>query len=242
MSGQHQEGATGMKIIGDRLLQARQRRGMTQKRLAKEIATSASHLSSMEHGRVGISIRTALGVARILRVSVEYLAGMVDDPRSPSDMVAEIERQSDEIGEIKKKHEDDDYVAISEIDTSAGAGAVADDEKITGHMKFPHQWLRNRCLRPAVCRIIRVSGDSMEPTLPNRAAILVNLGSNHVQDGKVFVIRIGDDLVVKRTVRDPEAGWLLVSDSSAKEIWATRPWPEDAQIIGEVKWVGRALP
>ena len=218
-----------MKIIGDRLLQARQRRGMTQKRLAKEIATSASHLSSMEHGRVGISIRTALGVARILRVSVEYLA-------------AEIERQSDEVGEIKKKHEDDDYVAISEIDTSAGAGAVADDEKITGHMKFPHQWLRNRRLRPAVCRIIRVSGDSMEPTLPNRAAILVNLGSNHVQDGKVFVIRIGDDLVVKRTVRDPEAGWLLVSDSSAKEIWATRPWPEDAQIIGAVKWVGRALP
>lgn len=48
-------------------------------------------------------------------------------------------------------------------------------------------------------------------------------------------IRIGDDLVVKRTVLDPEAGWLLVSDSTAKEIWATRPWPEDAQIIGEVK-------
>ena len=242
MSGQHQEGATGMKIIGDRLLQARQRRGMTQKRLAKEIATSASHLSSMEHGRVGISIRTALGVARILRVSVEYLAGMVDDPRSPSDMVAEIERKSDEIDVIKKRHEDSDDVAISEIDTSAGAGAVADDEKVTGHMKFPYRWLRNRGLRPAVCRIIRVSGDSMEPTLPNGAAVLVNLGSKHLQDGKIFVVRIGDDLLVKRTVRDPEAGWLLVSDSTAKDVWATRPWPEDAQIIGEVKWVGRALP
>ena len=231
-----------MKIIGERLLKARKRRGWTQKELARAVETSASHLSSMEHGRVGISIRTALAVARLLNVSVEYLAGMVDDPRSPSDMIAEIESKSHQIEIFRQRDEDNDEVAISEIDTSAGAGAVANDEKVTGHMKFPSRWLRRRGIRSAVARIIRVTGDSMEPTLPNRSAILVDLGSNTLQDGKVFVIRIGDDLIVKRTVLDPEAGWLLVSDSSAKEIWATRPWPEDAQIIGEVKWVGRALP
>ena len=242
MSEQPQQGATAMKIIGDRLLKARQRRGKTQKEMARVIGTSASHLSSMEHGRVGISIRTALAVARLLNVSVEYLAGMVDDPRSPSDMIAEIESKSHQIEIFRQRDEDNDEVAISEIDTSAGAGAVANDEKVTGHMKFPSRWLRRRGIRSAVARIIRVTGDSMEPTLPNRSAILVDLGRNHRQDGKVFVIRIGDDLIVKRTVCDPEAGWLLVSDSNAKEIWATRPWPEDAQIIGEVKWVGRALP
>ena len=231
-----------MKIIGNRLLKARQQRGRTQKAMARAIGTSASHLSSMEHGRVGISMRTALAVARSLNVSVEYLAGMVDDPRSPSDMIAELESKSHQIELFRQHDEDSLEVAISEIDTSAGAGAVANDEKVTGHMKFPSRWLRRRGIRSAVARIIRVTGDSMEPTLPNRSAILVDLGSNTLQDGKVFVIRIGDDLIVKRTVLDPEAGWLLVSDSSAKEIWATRPWPEDAQIIGEVKWVGRALP
>ena len=94
MSGQPQQGATAMKIIEDRLLKARKRRGWTQKELARAVETSASHLSSMEHGRVGISIRTALAVARLLNVSVEYLAGMVDDPRSPSDMIAEIESKT----------------------------------------------------------------------------------------------------------------------------------------------------
>ena len=90
-----------------------------------------------------------------------------------------------------------------------------------------------------MCRIIRVTGESMEPTLPDGGAILIDLANKNQKDGKIFVIRIGDELVVKRTVLDPDAGWLVVSDNRNKRMWATRPWPEDAQIIGEVKWLGR---
>ena len=231
-----------MNVIGDRVLKARQRRGITQRRVAEEIRTSASHLSSMEHGRVGVSVRSALRIAKWLNVSIEYLAGMVDDPRSAREMLAEIDTKSAEIRGMKEAYAETDDISISEIETPDGAGAGADDEKVTGHMKFPSQWLRNRGLWPAECRVIRVSGDSMEPTLPNGAAILVNRRSTHLQDGKVFVIRIGDDLIVRRTVRDPEAGWLLVSDNSAKEIWATRAMPDHARIGGEVKWAGQSLP
>ena len=35
----------------------------------------------------------------------------------------------------------------------------------------------------------------------------------HVRDGKIFVVRIGDELIVKRLINDPEAGWLLFSDN-----------------------------
>ena len=37
-------------------------------------------------------------------------------------------------------------------------------------------------------------------------------------------------------------GLQVFSDNRNKRMWATRPWPEDAQIIGEVKWLGRSLP
>ena len=231
-----------MKAVGERLRKARLHRGWNQKRLATEIGTSSSHLSSMEHGRVGTSLRTAMTVARVLQVSLDYLMGVSDDPRSSKELLQELETRRAELRAIKEAYTEGDYVAISEVDTSAGAGAVVDDEKVTGHMKFPYRWLRNRGLRAAACRIIRVTGDSMDPTLPNGAAILVYLGSRTRQDGKVFVIRIGGDLIVKRTILDPEAGWMLVSDSPDKSTWATRPWPEDADIIGEVKWVSRALP
>jgi len=113
---------------------------------------------------------------------------------------------------------------------------------VTGRMKFPYRWLRNRGLIPGICRIIRVVGESMEPTLPDGCAILIHLASKARADGKIFVIRVGDELVVKRTVRDREAGWLLVSNNPSKRAWATQPWPEDAQVIGEVKWLGRSLP
>ena len=231
-----------MKAIGQRLRKARELRGKTQRQMAKELETSASHLSSMEHGRVGTSNRTARRAAIILNVSLDYLMGLTDDPRSSRDMLADLDAQRSELVAMREAYKDGEFVAVTEVDTSAGAGAVVQDETVVGYMKFPYEWMRSRGLQALLCRIIRVTGESMEPTLPSGSAVLVNLRSKHRQDGKVFVIRIGDDLVVKRIVLDPEAGWLLVSDNPDKRTWVTRPWPQDAEIVGEIKWVARSLP
>ena len=201
----------------------------------------------VERGQGGISLRVALAAAKRLRISVEYLVGWVNDSRPVNEMVSELQTKVAVIRDLQEERpelEEDwtDYVAISEINTSAGVGGVVYDEHVTGRMKFPYRWLSQRSLTPAMCRIIRVTGESMEPTLPDGCAILIDLVSKNQKDGKIFVIQIGDELVVKRTVLDPDAGWLLVSDNRNKRMWATRPLPEDAQIIGEVKWLGRSLP
>ena len=81
----------------------------------------------------------------------------------------------------------------------------------------------------------------MEPTRPDGASILVNMGQQEPRDGKIFVVRIEDEIVVKRLIRDPDAGWLLKSDNRNKRRWPTRPWPDDAKIVGEVKWLGRTF-
>ena len=91
------------------------------------------------------------------------------------------------------------------------------------------------------CRLIRVVGESMEPSLADKAPIMVDLSRNERRDGKVFVIRIGEELVVKRTIEDSEAGWMLVSDNPDKDLWPNRPWPADAETVGEVCWTGRTL-
>ena len=39
----------------------------------------------------------------------------------------------------------------------------------------------------------------------------------------------------------PEAGWLLFSDNPDKAARPTVPWPEEATIVGEVKWLGRTF-
>ena len=220
---------------------------MSQRQLARRIRTSPSQISMVEGGIGGMSLKIGLAAARELHVSMDYLAGWVSDPRPTREMLEQLQTKIARIRDLEEERPElgedwTDYVAISEVDTSAGPGAVVNDEHVTGRMKFPYVWLRQRTLRPAMCRIIRVVGESMEPTLPDGCAILINRDSQVPRDGKIFVIRIGDELVVKRTVKDPEAGWLLLSDNPNKRAWATRPWPEDAEIIGEVKWVGRSLP
>ena len=52
---------------------------------------------------------------------------------------------------------------------------------------------------------------------------------------------IEDEILVKRLIRDPDAGWLVQSDNRNKRAWRTRPWPEEGQIVGQVKWLGRTF-
>ncbi len=108
-------------------------------------------------------------------------------------------------------------------------------------MKFPRAWLHRHGLRAPECRIIRVAGESMEPTLADGCAVLVNRASRRRRDNRIFVIRVDDELIVKRAAKDPAAGWLLVSDNPNKTAWPSRPWPREANIVGEVKWTARSF-
>ena len=128
-----------------------------------------------------------------------------------------------------------------EIQTGAGGGVVVHDEGVKSTIEFPMTWLRERGLQPHDCRIVSVVGESMEPTLADGWAVLINLISKARRNGRIYVILIEDELVVKRVVRDREAGWLLVSDNPDRDRFPTQAWPEEARIIGEVKWHGQSF-
>ena len=65
--------------------------------------------------------------------------------------------------------------------------------------------------------------------------VLVNLHATQRKDGKVFVIRQGDELIIKRAVNGRSTGWLLASDNPDKQAWPNVPWPTDASVVGEVR-------
>ena len=81
----------------------------------------------------------------------------------------------------------------------------------------------------------------MEPTLADGCSVLIDLLNRSRRNGRICVILIEDELVVKRVVRDREAGWLLVSDNPDRDRFPTQAWPEEARIIGEVKWHGQSF-
>ena len=129
---------------------------------------------------------------------------------------------------------------VDQIDlaVAAGAGAEAEDEQVTERLTFRLDWLKSHGLDPAHCTVVKVQGESMEPTLPEGSAILVDRRRRRRRAGGIFVVRTGTGAVVKRLGKDASGGWQLLSDHPT---WDPTPWPDDAAVIGEVKWMARTL-
>jgi hypothetical protein len=129
------------------------------------------------------------------------------------------------------------------VDAAAGAGAFDGDERERAHIAFDPAWLRRLARgRPEQLSIIRVSGDSMAPTLADGDEILVDSGdgAERLRDG-IYVLRIDDALLVKRVTLNPAARTISVrSDNPAYPGWPNCE-PGAVDIVGRVVWAGRRI-
>jgi len=78
-----------LKVLGERVRQARARRGMTRKLLARDSGVSERYLAQIETGQGNISILLLLQIARALDLPVQELVR--EGPEPPVDLVHTIE-------------------------------------------------------------------------------------------------------------------------------------------------------
>ncbi len=235
-----------MNIVGKRLLKARKLRGVSQLQVATGTRNTPSLISMVENGRANLSVASLSAAAKVLGVSTDFLCGFTADPTPAAQLVRDLAAAETRIQDLDRQAgaqpaDDGDYVGVSEIASAAGAGAVVEDERITGRVKFRRTWLARHGLVAGECHVIRVLGESMEPTLVDGCSILVNRASRRRRVGRIFVVRTDDGLIVKRAGRDRAGAWQLVSDNPSKQTWPTVPWPADAPVIGEIKWAARTF-
>jgi phage repressor protein C with HTH and peptisase S24 domain len=127
-----------------------------------------------------------------------------------------------------------------EVGASAGPGGIAEIEEHGPPLGFDAGLLRELGVRrPSSLSIIKVTGDSMEPTLRAGDDILVDRSLSSPRWGAIHVLRFDDDLVVKRLVRDGQ-NCIIRSDNAA---YADRTVDDPAliQLIGRVLWCGRRV-
>jgi SOS-response transcriptional repressor LexA len=129
------------------------------------------------------------------------------------------------------------------VGASAGPGAMADNERANAHFAFDPKWLRTiGAGDPKRLSIIRVEGDSMEPTLADGDEILVEAAGEkeHLRDG-IYVLRMDDALVVKRLALNPAGRRVsITSDNPAYPSWPDCPI-KSVEIVGRVVWAGRRV-
>lgn len=78
-----------LKILGDRVRQARTRRGMIRKLLARDSGVSERYLAQLESGQGNVSILLLHRIARALDVPLEAL--VLEGPEPPVDLVHTVE-------------------------------------------------------------------------------------------------------------------------------------------------------
>lgn len=121
------------------------------------------------------------------------------------------------------------------IDASAGPGAFSAEEISYDTFRFSKKWLREMGFEGAQLSAIQVKGDSMEPLLRDGDEILVDRAPRPFRDG-VYVVRLGDTLMVKRVAQAGAGRFALLSQNLAYppvEVSA-----EEIEVIGRVVWKG----
>lgn len=119
------------------------------------------------------------------------------------------------------------------LGASAGPGASADAEGAFDTFRFSSRWLREMGLDAKALSAIRVTGDSMEPTLRDGDEILVDSRPSSLRDG-IHVVRLDDMVLVKRLETARSGRIALLSDNPAY-----RPIECEADgvvVIGRVVW------
>lgn len=143
---------------------------------------------------------------------------------------------------------DDAYVDIPlyDVKASAGAGALVEHERIVDFLAFKAEWIRVELrATPKDLYLIHVDGESMEPTLRPGDMILVDhRGAVSVPRDGIYVMRLGDTLLVKRLQRLPGNALEVTSDNPAYKPFTLKldqMEQENMDIIGRVVWCGRRM-
>lgn len=207
--------------------------------IAMEIGVSDSGLKRYFNDGTVPPIDKALDLSHALGVDFLWLCTGEGSPNSSQYFVAEAKAH---FSVTPKDETEVIWIDSLDVFASAGNGYVNDDHSLSNKLPFSRHWLAENGLSGKHLSLIRVSGDSMEPTLFNKETPLIEIlpddAINRLVDD-VYVIRLNGQLLIKRIQVYGNGGVLIKSDNPHYDSYKlTRDnWPDDFKVIA--KWTGK---
>lgn len=136
---------------------------------------------------------------------------------------------------------DDDYALIPQYTAKGGCGPAYHNGhvEVRGGLAFKRDWLSRMGTKPENLSVIYAKGDSMAPTIEDGAVILIDHSQAELRDGRVYALARGDEVIVKRMVRDFAGGWIVRSDNPDKVRYGDFQVSDaTVRIVGRVVWRG----
>jgi transcriptional regulator with XRE-family HTH domain len=181
-----------------------------------------------------MKLGNAASLATAIGVSLEWLVwGHEVAQREPSPVLSGVEAAPE------------GYVAIPryEVRAGAGSGVINPSERVISQITMSEEYIR-RVLRrlPKNMCILEALGDSMAPTIRDGDVIMIDISVSELRASSIYVLLVGNQLLVKRLHRLTSGSILIISDNKEhyppEEITAATAEADPIRIVGEVVWKG----
>lgn len=217
-----------MATPGQRIAEARERKGWTQTELATACGWKQSRIGNYE-----------AGISAPKKRDYEIIADAIGLPDvTPSWLMFGVRVAPEDRSEYEVT--EDRYAMIpllSTVEARAGTSRRgADHEQVGKTLAYRRDWLEANGLSAALCVVVPVSGDSMQPTIFNGDTVLVNTGDHKIANGQVYAFRHEDGPRIKRLFKQLDGKVRVVSDNPDKIAYPDEYLTpdSDAAMIGRV--------
>lgn len=206
-----------------RLKKARLKAGYnTAEAFAKTVRIPEPTYRSYENGNRNVTLNVARKCAPLLRVGWRWIIDGTEETESA-------------LGEYEHVNEYD-------VSGSAGHGTVISEENVKYKVAFRSDWLRSLTrTQTDKLAVIKVSGDSMEPTLSSGDTLLLDTTQNKPTKDGVYFLQFEGDGLIKRLQYNPQKKSVRVISDNEKYPPIEITNPSSFKIIGRALWAGRKL-
>lgn len=239
---------------GQRLARWRNSQSLTQRGLGSVLGVSQGYISDIEAGRSEPSRAFLQKLTERFAVSADWIlfgTGLPTTQRAAGFTTESGLHRIDPPDLGKPMHgdfvyagEDFSMIARNDLSVSAGTGVEAVDGEVAESMAFSRAWLMRHRITPNLAALVRVKGDSMAPTIPDGALVLVNFAERSITAEAIFAfIRAGEAFIkriapLEKTKTDRPKAVVILSDNPAfAPIVVSGEAMNDIRIIGRVRSV-----
>lgn len=242
-----------MKTVGQKIREARDNAGLKQPELAAKLGWGQSRISNYERNVREPGLDDLSAIAKVLRIDVadllpttQYQAkppqiySLGEEPVSFSVDANALRAGGFELWDSKTPLHADEVALpfYMEVELSAGAGSEVQREDNGFKLRFAKSTLRKSGVQPEHAACVKITGDSMEPVLPDGSTVGIDTNDKNIKDGKMYAIDHDGMLRVKMLYRLPGGG-LRVKSYNSHEYPDETYTPEQAiaiKVIGKVFW------